>query len=813
MKPFGAKSVTYRGTTTSATIDGLMPGDRYIFKIRAVNRKGQGPQTKAIIVAMPACRYSPTHMFPPIDFITVETLQKLGYILFLTLAGATGTEVSTQTRGMDSHKTDQSTSMMSSHNESDNQESEEIEESDTQTTPNIPTEAPTTNRRRRPLSQTRSYHSIFSSVRGSVRNGGTNSMSNSHSSPINTKDRDGNTDDEERPTDSPTNEEIRTNEATENTQTTNNVKPQTEDLPDNTESIKRSNQSPGTETLLSKPSSNDSVHKKTEDQRSSWTPRTSSIVDISRLRRPNSRTHGSRSRTRNGDSSNSQHNSEYAATRKDITAVSYPEGKDNQISATDRKTSVVSPQETSPESVQESASPPSTSSSSGSSSSSLTPSALPSSSGTKRTSSTSSRFTNSGTGSMYPNSRRVGTRVQRVQTEQHKTDSSTSSQSTLQAETRTDSGDATEDHKQYHTSQKKTEKDTSKDEQPTVHDPTKMPHSDTTKEEQKENDNDREKKQASHVNTSHTSSRTNLSPNGRSSYSQLPSRNSRIIAGSRRQDGRIPWSRTASSVGAGRPIIRGIPSHSSSSSSQDTSEKTKVSPTTIPSKQRVFPVSNKPSVLNRETVSPNIAQSSNSPQIDNDHEDHYLYEGSKETFERQNKDVVPTIVPKTTTTAVTKTQRPVQNFENESVDRGKNTTIPSSKSPPSIPQRVPVLGSNGRVRSAVVASRLKGSRLPSRLYPVQHKRVATKFASSPDIASSSTSHSSPAESPLILDRFTQGSSSRSSLGQVSVGESLPGNISPPSRNPVVGSRLRSVSKENTPGNGYKPSYGKGKYKI
>ncbi|XP_056621374.1 fibronectin type III domain-containing protein 1 isoform X1 [Triplophysa dalaica] len=777
MKPFGAKSVTYRGTTTSATIDGLMPGDRYIFKIRAVNRKGQGPQTKAFIVAMPA-------------------------------SGATGTEVSTQTRGMDSHKTDQSTSMMSSHNESDNQESEEIEESDTQTTPNIPTEAPTTNRRRRPLSQTRSYHSIFSSVRGSVRNGGTNSMSNSHS---NTKDREENTDDEERPTESPTDEEIRTNEATEDTQTTNNVKPQTEDLPDNTESIKRSNQSPGTETLLSKPSSNDSVNKKTEDQRSSWTPRTSSIVDISRLRRPNSRTHGSRSRTRNGDSSNSQHNSEYAATRKDITAVSYPEGKDNQISVTDRKTSVVSPQETRPESVQESASPPSTSSSSGSSSSStssLTPSSLPSSSGTKRTSSTSSRFTNSGTGSMYPNSRRVGTRVQRVQTEQHKTDSSTSSQSTLQAETRTDSGDATEDHKQYHTSQKKTEKDTSKDKQPTVHDPTKKPHSDTTKEEEKENDNDREEKQDSHVNSSHTSSRTNPSSNGRSSSSQLPSRNSRINSGSRRQDGRIPWSRTASSVGAGRPIIRGIPSHSSSSSSQDTSEKTKLSPTTIPSKQRVVPVSNKPSVLNRETVSTNIAK--NSPQIGNDHEDQYLYERSKETFDRQNKDIVPTIVPKTTTTAVTKTQRPVQNFENESVDRGKNTTIPSSKSPPSLPQRVPVLGSNGRVRSAVVASRLKGSRLPSRLYPVQHKRVATKFASSPDIASSSTSQSSPAESPLILDRFTQGSSSRSSVGQVSVGESLPGNISPPSRNPVVGSRLRSVSKENTPGNGYKPSYGKGK---
>lgn len=77
MKPFGAKSVTYRGTTTSTTIDGLTPGDRYIFKIRAVNRKGQGPQTKAIIVSMPACKYS-QQMFSPINITTLATLQKLG---------------------------------------------------------------------------------------------------------------------------------------------------------------------------------------------------------------------------------------------------------------------------------------------------------------------------------------------------------------------------------------------------------------------------------------------------------------------------------------------------------------------------------------------------------------------------------------------------------------------------------------------------------------------------------------------------------------------------------------------------------------
>ncbi|XP_077005514.1 fibronectin type III domain-containing protein 1 [Tamandua tetradactyla] len=53
LKPFGAKSLTYRGETTSALVDGLQPGERYLFKIRAANRRGQGPQSKAFIVATP----------------------------------------------------------------------------------------------------------------------------------------------------------------------------------------------------------------------------------------------------------------------------------------------------------------------------------------------------------------------------------------------------------------------------------------------------------------------------------------------------------------------------------------------------------------------------------------------------------------------------------------------------------------------------------------------------------------------------------------------------------------------------------------
>ncbi|KAK7809424.1 hypothetical protein U0070_015020 [Myodes glareolus] len=53
LKPFGAKSLTFSGHTTSALVDGLQPGERYLFKIRATNRRGPGPHSKAFIVTIP----------------------------------------------------------------------------------------------------------------------------------------------------------------------------------------------------------------------------------------------------------------------------------------------------------------------------------------------------------------------------------------------------------------------------------------------------------------------------------------------------------------------------------------------------------------------------------------------------------------------------------------------------------------------------------------------------------------------------------------------------------------------------------------
>ncbi|XP_069787740.1 fibronectin type III domain-containing protein 1 [Narcine bancroftii] len=53
LKPFGAKTIAFTGDITTAIIDDLQPGERYIFKIRAANRKGQGPSSKTLSVVLP----------------------------------------------------------------------------------------------------------------------------------------------------------------------------------------------------------------------------------------------------------------------------------------------------------------------------------------------------------------------------------------------------------------------------------------------------------------------------------------------------------------------------------------------------------------------------------------------------------------------------------------------------------------------------------------------------------------------------------------------------------------------------------------
>ncbi|XP_054877452.1 fibronectin type III domain-containing protein 1 isoform X2 [Poeciliopsis prolifica] len=130
IKPFGMKTITYREGTTKATIDGLTPGERYIFKIRATNRRGMGPQSKAFSVAMPRSSGTASSLSEPKD---PQTTSK-------TII------------------------------EQDIDKKSDLEPTEMPEGPITTPKPHNTNRRLRPLSQTRSYHSIFSSIRGSVRN-------------------------------------------------------------------------------------------------------------------------------------------------------------------------------------------------------------------------------------------------------------------------------------------------------------------------------------------------------------------------------------------------------------------------------------------------------------------------------------------------------------------------------------------------------------------------------------------------------------------------------------------------------------------
>lgn len=81
LKPFGAKSISYPGDTTSASVEGLQPGERYIFKIRAGNRRGQGPQSKAFSVALPASKYSASIVHTLlVSFLNLSRLDNFGTI-------------------------------------------------------------------------------------------------------------------------------------------------------------------------------------------------------------------------------------------------------------------------------------------------------------------------------------------------------------------------------------------------------------------------------------------------------------------------------------------------------------------------------------------------------------------------------------------------------------------------------------------------------------------------------------------------------------------------------------------------------------
>ncbi|XP_071019572.1 fibronectin type III domain-containing protein 1-like [Oncorhynchus clarkii lewisi] len=335
MKPFGMKSVTYRGSTTSAIIDGFLPGDLYIFKIRATNRRGQGPQTKAFSVAMPGGTASSAASSP-------------------TQGGRRTSYTPSQTSKQDSYRDDVV-----------NLQLEDVTKEPT--TPTQTTSASPSSRRTRPLTKTRSYHSIFSDVRGTVRNRATNQQLGAGTAPARDKGRKTETEDEQEEenktieTTRDEEEEKLTNEDVEEKKeavTQNNVVPST---PEDSGYVRGSGKGKDVDEP-SRPSLKTEVPS-SEGSSSSSKPsyplrKPLSGRRINSGRRPFSRTSvsGSVSQSKTQDaekgsasssssSSSPSPNEEFATIRKDDTVTNYSEGKKtyDQPSATAAKPSTSTP--------------------------------------------------------------------------------------------------------------------------------------------------------------------------------------------------------------------------------------------------------------------------------------------------------------------------------------------------------------------------------------------------------------------------------------------------------------------------------------
>ncbi|KFP42970.1 Fibronectin type III domain-containing protein 1, partial [Chlamydotis macqueenii] len=195
LKPFGAKSITYSGATTSAIIDGLQAGERYIFKIRAANRRGPGPQSKAFSVAIPGAAHEDSVAQQQTNIQDNSKAKKTGSAgsssqtsvssivqpsLSSKQSSARSPNVSDKksllseyknkilTRGVLSKS--QLPSRKTEGMEPDLQSTEETDDSDSsQEEPTMPPKAQDQKRNVRPLSPSRPVHPVLASGRTSVR--------------------------------------------------------------------------------------------------------------------------------------------------------------------------------------------------------------------------------------------------------------------------------------------------------------------------------------------------------------------------------------------------------------------------------------------------------------------------------------------------------------------------------------------------------------------------------------------------------------------------------------------------------------------
>ncbi|XP_070782035.1 fibronectin type III domain-containing protein 1 [Enoplosus armatus] len=862
MKPFGMKSVTHRGTT--ATIDGLTPGDRYIFKIRATNRRGQGPQSKVLSVVMPGSR------------------------------GA----ASSFSKTKDSSRTSHTPSKQDTdHVESDLQSTEVPEEP---TTPPQPRPAAPVNRRVRPLSQTRSYHSIFSSVRGSVRNAG-----NRGSSRGRVQDREDEEEEEEKiPTTPPPVEETTTMEVVlETKEPDNDVSPDSEDeveydeepLTTETPSLKvltpsptkpestrpnlpprrpikiRVHQKPGSKAASSSSSTSSSSASSSSSSASS-----SSSSDSSSPSFPSTSSSSSASSPSTTSLSSSSRIQESAASRKDYVASTYPEGKNtyDKPSITHTKPSTTGVKETNSQQTA------GTSVGRGSASAGRTngsglgsrygygrrhPGILFRGNSTRMlngykpaiTSQLPSRTSNQATSNTRSSATSQSTLPDRTLHETSHTSPSGSaahrqatsdtyhfdkSQSTSESRSRgstTSQSSGTNPSTSQSSSNHPTTKDTSGSSESTSHRGSQSsaishntqslhtsPERDTTMREGNDHSNYKNTDEVTKVEEPTSSSkpqpteeeggekegreessnekpvvpRTRISPSFAERFPWLASRYpGRFGSGTRvtssRQDGRTPLTRTSSSMGAGRPVLRGTPTRVSGatgaagvSTIQETREDLR-SPSTHDSLKNGWGTGSvKPSLTNQNTVSsdtrnPTTSSSSSSSSSssaatssnsdshhsssghddssqsthrgtsnDNNNNHNREYLNSREISGKNDKVADPTEVQKNPTITSVDPHRNIE--DNESVDtRDTSRTRPGSPSGVTPTHRRPGVGVNGRVRSPLLANRqFGGSRFPIRPQPAQNSRLASSSSDSSSSSPDSSSSSNVPQPVLTSDR-------------------------------------------------------------
>ncbi|XP_077367615.1 fibronectin type III domain-containing protein 1 isoform X2 [Festucalex cinctus] len=795
LKPFGMKSVTYRGSTTSATIEGLTPGDRYIFKIKATNRRGQGPLSKAYSVVMPG----------------------------------SSSVVSSFSRTKDTQRTSYNPSKHDTTNDKSELQSTEAPEEPTR--PTQPRNSAPGSRRTRPLSQTRSYHSIFSSVRGSVRNGVKRGRTSTREDEEDDDDDDEEEDDDERvPTTSSPEEDTTTMESElETKEPYNDVSPESEDDIYSEEDEPPTQETPSLKVFTLSPTKPASVYPQPRKPiklrvHQKGGTQTSSSSSLSLPLPPKSSTSPSTTTQRNMESEDKRKDT--TSTRlqsKDISnqpSIAYnkptiPVIKDNNSEPQTKRTAVgrgsassgrtngsgfgarngygrrnlgipfrgnstrtfngyrpgITSQSRLPSRTQNQA---------------ISQSTLPDQSIKQQTANAFNEATVGSTSEGRINGKTIS---EPSTSEKSQITSSSTSNSAVASDTNTRSTypsvsqsslqePISTSHRGSQSSLHNTEKSNASPERGTTN--VGILDQEATKVEEptssyKEDPTEEKKEKGESVPDKTTYSRPRISPSLLERF-KFPSRSgSETRVSFSRQGGRSPWSRASSSTGVDKPILRGIPSRDSvatGSTSVSLIQETSEGPTATSSRDslkndEMGVDSYKPSLTDRNAeysnsrhpTPPAPSSSSNSDshhsvhvKSDDNDDNNYDKKDYLDKSDRENsgidKNVAEPAVDQNNP-AITSTEPHRNTEDNESVatrDTPSRTTS-SSRVPPFY--RRPNIGMNGRIRSPHLATRqFGGSRVPTRSQSTHNSRLGSSTSDS----TSSSAHSS--SSNLLRPLFT-----------------------------------------------------------